>query len=154
MHLRQQSTILQSSLFWKTNSILWSMTIDKVKHGCQIWQKKSEYRQIGPQTIGPSCPEGPQGRDNWAPGPICPALVLIEPKVQRPKKRPKPRTTNFLFWMLFHEFPHNTGGLDELLTGPGPVSKRIVVAVIPCARDHLREKTQILEQNTNAHILS
>ena len=41
--------------------------------------------------------------------------------------------------MRFHEFPHNTGGLDELLTGPGPVSKRIVVAVIPCARDHLRE---------------
>ena len=43
-----------------------------------------------------------------------------------------------LFWVLFHEAPHDTGCLNEHLAGPVPISKRIVVTIIPCARDHLK----------------
>ena len=43
-----------------------------------------------------------------------------------------------LFWVLSHELPHDTGRLNELLAGPVPIAKRIVVTIIPCARDHLK----------------
>ena len=43
-----------------------------------------------------------------------------------------------LFWVLLHKLPDDTGRLNELLAGPVPIAKRIVVTIIPCARDHLK----------------
>ena len=54
----------------------------------EIWQKKSEYRQIGPKTIGPSCPEGPQGRE-LGPGPNLPSTSSNRTKGLEAKKEAK-----------------------------------------------------------------
>ena len=53
-----------------------------------LCSENSDSRQIGPQTIGPSCPEGPQGRE-LDPGPNLPITSSNRTKGLEAKKEAK-----------------------------------------------------------------